>query len=135
MRHRRLVVDNYAHAGVRTEVVDVPFGVVGVRIVALLGEEEDGVVVVGAEGGVVHCPEEVARGVYFEADADCDCGCWVGCGAYEVIWDGGSECVVGAGGGGVGPGCGVGFGFRIGIGVVDHGEAVGLAAVGACADG
>lgn len=42
--------------GVGAEVVDVPLGVVGVGVIAHFGEEEDGLVVVCAEGLFVHCP-------------------------------------------------------------------------------
>ena len=42
-----VVVDDDADGGVCAEVVDVPLGVVGVGGVALVGEGEDGVAVVG----------------------------------------------------------------------------------------
>lgn len=56
-QHKR-IVEYDADRGIGAEVVDVPFGVVGVGIVALVGEEEDGVVVVSAERNTVHFPEE-----------------------------------------------------------------------------
>lgn len=52
------IVEYDADRGIGAEVVDVPFGVVGVRIIALVGEEQDGVVVVGAERNAVHFPEK-----------------------------------------------------------------------------
>ena len=59
-----------AHGRVGAEVVDVPFWGVGVRVVAHVGEKQDWLVVVCAEGGVVHCPEPVARFVLAEFDVD-----------------------------------------------------------------
>ena len=64
-------VDNdEADAAVAAGVVDVPFGAVGVGVVAGVGEEEDGGVVVAAVGFAVHGPEVVAGGVYDAADGD-----------------------------------------------------------------
>ena len=51
-----VVVDDEAHGGVGAEVVDVPLRVVRVGGVALVGEEEDGIVEIGAEGLAVHVP-------------------------------------------------------------------------------
>ena len=64
------VVDDEADAAVGAGVVDVPFGVVGVGVVAGGGEEEDGGVVVAAVGFAVHGPEFVAGGVDGGADGD-----------------------------------------------------------------
>lgn len=47
-------------AGVGAEVVDVPLRTVGVGIVAKVGEEKDGLVVVCTEGTIVHCPDPVS---------------------------------------------------------------------------
>lgn len=52
-----VVVDEEADGGVGAEVVDVPFWVLWVGDVARVREEEDRVVVVCAEGDVVHIPE------------------------------------------------------------------------------
>ena len=68
------VLDDEAYAAVAAGVVDVPFRGGGVGGVAGFGEEEEGAVVVGAEGGVVHRPDEVAGGVYRGADFEGD-GC------------------------------------------------------------
>ena len=51
-----VAVDDEAHGGVGAEVVDVPLRVLRVGDVALVGEEEDWVVEVCAEGLVVHVP-------------------------------------------------------------------------------
>lgn len=56
MRDGRLVVDDNNETLVATEVVHVPFGVVGVRIVSGGREHKHGVVVVDAEAGAVHGP-------------------------------------------------------------------------------
>jgi len=64
VRYRRLVLYDDADAFVRAGVVDVPFWVVGVGVVAAFCEEEDGEVVVCAEGRVVDGPEEVSGFVY-----------------------------------------------------------------------
>lgn len=68
-----------ADARVGAEVVHVPLRAVRVRVVAQVGEQQDGLVVVGAEGGLVHGPDPVARGVLAEVDVDVRCygGIWV----------------------------------------------------------
>ena len=65
-----LVFDDEADGGRVAGVVDVPFWVVGVGCVAGVCEEEDGRVVVGAEGDAVDGPEEVAGAVYEGADCE-----------------------------------------------------------------
>lgn len=64
------VYNDEANAAVAAGVVDVPFGVVRVRIVSCFGEEEDGGVVVAAVGFAVHGPLVVAGGVDDAADGD-----------------------------------------------------------------
>jgi len=59
----RLVCEDEADRRVAAEVVDVPLRVEGVRVVAGVVEEKRGVVVVGAECGAVHGPDEVAGAV------------------------------------------------------------------------
>jgi hypothetical protein len=54
-----IVVDVYADAAIGAEVDDVPIRVVWIGVVLLLGEEEDGIVVVALEGGTVHGEEFV----------------------------------------------------------------------------
>ena len=39
------------------EVVEVPFGIVGIRCIARLSQEQKRIVIVAAEGLVVHEPE------------------------------------------------------------------------------
>ena len=46
----RWVINDYANRVVGAGVVDVPFGVGGVRVVSGFGEEEDGGVIVAAVG-------------------------------------------------------------------------------------
>lgn len=70
VRERGAVADDEADGGVGAEVVHVPLGVVGVGGVAEFCEKEDRVVVVAAEGDVVHEEEEVAGGVGGEGDVD-----------------------------------------------------------------
>jgi len=69
----RIIVNHNPNAGVRAEVLDVPFRFKG--IVSSFGQEEDRVVVVCAEGRVVHVPEREARGVGVEVDVYL-VGCW-----------------------------------------------------------
>ncbi len=71
---RRSVFDNQAHRGGIPRIVDVPFRVIGVGGVADVCEEEQGGVVVGAEGDAVDGPEEVAGAVDEVADCQGD-GC------------------------------------------------------------
>ena len=75
------VVDNDTDGGVGAEVVDVPFGVVWVGIVACFGQEKDWVVVVGAEAGVVHGEEKMSGCVLLEVDVNLfgGGGVWGGC--------------------------------------------------------
>lgn len=56
VREEKGVRDVDSYRGVGAEVVDVPLGVVGVGVIAHFGEEEDGLVVVCAEGLFVHRP-------------------------------------------------------------------------------
>lgn len=92
-------------------VVDVPFGVVGVGGVGGVCEQQHGGVVVGAEGGVVDGPEEVAGCVDGDADGEGEgCG-WSRVGGYGVDGGGGGQGVVGALRCGVFPGGGVGCGI------------------------
>ena len=79
------VVDDEADGVVGAGIVDVPFGGVGVAVVASLGEEEYGGVVVGAEGGIVDFPEYVAGFVDELADCEGYCCCWVWIGSDGVI--------------------------------------------------
>lgn len=58
--YRRRVFYDDADGFVGAGVVDVPFGGIGVGVVAGFCQEEDRCVVVSAEGGVVDCPEEVS---------------------------------------------------------------------------
>ena len=62
------VVDDDTDAGVTAEIIDVPVGVVWVGVVLLGRKEEDGVVVVGAEGLVVEQKDVVAGGIGFEIE-------------------------------------------------------------------
>ena len=75
-----VVCENDSYGGVGADVVDVPLWIVGVGVVACVCEEEEGVVEVGSEGGVVDCPDEVAGGIDFEVDGHVDCcGGVLGC--------------------------------------------------------
>ena len=81
------VINDEADAAVAAGVVDVPFGAVGVGVVAGVGEEEDGGVVVAAVGFAVHGPEVVAGGV--DDAGDCD---GYGCGGVGSGGDGEVGC-------------------------------------------
>ncbi len=91
-----MVFDNDANRVIVAEVVYVPLGIIGVRSVAQSGQEEDRVVVVGAERGFVHPPEQVTGGVCM--DGDCNrCGrCGFRGGGEGEIGDGLVERVVAA---------------------------------------
>ena len=70
VRDRGVVFDDEPHGGSVAGVVDVPFRIIGVGCVAGVCKEEQGRVVVGAEGDGVDGPEEVARAVYHVADCE-----------------------------------------------------------------
>lgn len=72
MRYGSGVFHDEAYRGSVTGVVDVPFWVGGVEVGGCVGvcEEEDGRVVVCAEGDVVDGPEEVAGAVDEGADGE-----------------------------------------------------------------
>ena len=92
----KLVVHDYAHGAVVTKVVDVPFWVLRVGEVALVGEHEERMVVVGAEGDAVHVEEVVACFVGAEGDVDFLRDGWVGGGGEGEEGDGGGEGIVAA---------------------------------------
>lgn len=77
------VVQDDTDAGVAAVVVDVPLRVRGVGVVADVAEKEDGVIVVCAEGGVVHGPDPVSCAVLAEPNLD-----RVGCGGVWIGSDG-----------------------------------------------
>ena len=58
-----IVVDYDADGCVCAEVHDIPFWVIGVGVVLLFGEEENGIVVVALEGIAVHIEELLPGGV------------------------------------------------------------------------
>lgn len=71
---------------VATKVVDIPLGTIGVGVIALIGEEKDGLVVVCAEGRIVHCPLPVASGILSKFNVDLlGCG-WVWIGSDRIPW-------------------------------------------------
>ena len=73
-----VVADDEADGGVGAEVLDGPLGGVRVGGVSGGGEEEDGAVVVGAEGDVVYMPEIEPCGVGAEGDVEVEGCCGVG---------------------------------------------------------
>ena len=75
-----MVFDNDANGVIVAKIVYVPLGVIRVRCVAQIGQEEERIVVVGAERRFVHVPEQVAGGVCMDGDSNlCGrCGCWSG---------------------------------------------------------
>ena len=77
------VVDDEADRLVGAEVVDVPFGLVAE--VSRVGLVEEGVVVVAAEAGAVHVPDEVPRGILAKGDVD-DLGVDIRSGCLRHVW-------------------------------------------------
>lgn len=128
---REFVLHDETDGGVVGEVVDVPLRVVRVGDVALVGEDEERVVVVGAEGDAVHVEEVVARGVGAEGDGDFLRHGRVGGGGEGEERRGAGEGVVAAFAVVVGRGAGGGDGARVGFFVVDCCEGVGLFGQGA----
>ena len=118
------VADDQADGIRSTEIVDVPVWVVGVGCVALVGEEEERVVVVGAEGGAVDEPEEVAGSVRFQSDFDCLDGSGDRDDGFGAERDGLSERIVGTNGGVVGGCSRIGCLASISFFVVDCRESV-----------
>ena len=88
-----IVPDVDTDGGVGAEVYDVPFGVVGVGVVFLLGEEQDWVVVVAVEGYFVHVECAGAGGVDDVVYGDV-IGYAGGGEGFGVIGDGHVECVL-----------------------------------------
>ena len=70
-----LVLHDDANGVVVAEVVDVPLRVVGVRYVAQVCQEQNGVIVVTAEGLAVHLPKYIAAGIGTDGDVDGLSGC------------------------------------------------------------
>lgn len=69
------VIDNNPNGGIGAEIVDIPFGIGGEGVIAGSGQKEDGVVVVCAEGDIVHGPKPVTRLILADVDVD-----FFGCG-------------------------------------------------------
>jgi hypothetical protein len=49
-----------------TKVLNVPLRAVGIRVVTKARKKKDGLVVICAEGTLVHCPEPVSRSILSE---------------------------------------------------------------------
>ena len=79
------VVEDKAVGGVGTGLIDVPFGMEGIRIVAFVREKEERVVVVGAERRIVHRPDPVARAVLSKANSHFDGGARLRCGRDRIV--------------------------------------------------
>ncbi len=73
-----VVPDVDADGGIRAEVHDVPFGVVGVGIVLLLGEEQDRIVVISNKRVSVHVKQFLTSGIeeLIDGHVICDAGFW-----------------------------------------------------------
>jgi hypothetical protein len=82
-----VIVDDDPDARVCAEVHDIPFWVVGVGVVLLLGEEKHWVVVVALEGVAVHVEELLAGGVDKLVDGYVIRDAWLGEGD-GVVGDG-----------------------------------------------
>lgn len=63
-----LVFHDDADGVVVAEVVDVPFGIVGVRDIAKVRQEQDWVIVVAAERHAVHFPKHIAGSISTNSD-------------------------------------------------------------------
>jgi hypothetical protein len=74
------VIDHDSHGGVGSEIIDVPLGIIWIRVVPDVGEEENRAVVVGTERDIVDCPEPEIGFVLFEVDVEVlgDWWGWVG---------------------------------------------------------
>lgn len=68
MAYRGRILHHQADGLVGAGIINIPLWVVGVAGVSGFGEEEQGGVIVCAEGGVVDCEEEVACFIDFKAD-------------------------------------------------------------------
>lgn len=79
-----VVVDVDTDTAVGAKVDDVPFRVVGVRVIFLLGEKKDGVVVVALEGNFVHEEKLLTGSVDNLVDDDVVCDTWRGRGDWNV---------------------------------------------------
>ena len=118
------VADDQANGIGSTEIVHVPVWVIGVGSVALVGEEEKRVVVVGTEGGAVDEPEVVAGSVLSYGDFDCLDSSGDRVDGFGAERDGLGERVVGTNGGVVRSGRRVGCLASISFFVVDCRESV-----------
>ena len=78
VRCGRQVVHHKSNRGVASRIIYVPFGVVRVGGVSGVSEEEDGSVIVGAEGDIVHRPNEVVGVILgnIECEVYCCGGIW-----------------------------------------------------------
>lgn len=82
-----VIIDDDPDARICAKIHDVPFWVVGVGVVLLLGEEEHWVVVVALEGVTVHVEELLAGGVDELVDGYVVRDAWFGEGD-RVVGDG-----------------------------------------------
>lgn len=78
-----VVVDYDADGCVGPKVHDVPFWIIGIGVVLLLSEEEDGVIVVALEGVTVHVEELLASCVH--ELVDCYVICYAGLGKRDRV--------------------------------------------------
>jgi hypothetical protein len=74
------VIDHDSHGGVGSEIIDVPLGIIWIRVVPDVGEEENRAVVIGTERDIVDCPKPEIGFVLFEVDVEVlgDWWSWVG---------------------------------------------------------
>ncbi len=134
----RQVVDNNPDTARVAHVVHIPLlWVLECRVRRgdeILCTEQGRVIVTGAEGRIVHGPEEITRRIEAEVDIDNHfLGRRVGRGDL-VVWHGLAEVVVGADVGRMGPGRAVGLEVGVGVLIVHHRVGVWLVGQRAVAD-
>lgn len=95
MRGWALVFHDDSNAAVGAKVVDIPLGIIRIRGISTVREQEDWVVHVAAEADAVHPPENIASRVGADGDGDLLRGGWRCGGREREEWDGLIKRVVG----------------------------------------
>jgi len=131
VRERGVIVDDDAIGGVGACVNDVPLRRGWVADIALVREQENWVIVVGAKRRAVHVPQPIGRGIGAGGHVDGDVGGWVA-GLHPKGWDGKIEGIVSAARLWVWLRRGGGNGRRVGFVVIESGKGIRLVRGGTC---